>query len=175
MAAPSLAALRPGADVKRITSGVGEIRERTIEIGDTVVAVNNIGAITLVRNQRSYALLIVGGLLAIFGLIGLQDNFLTGVGALAVGAVLIWINLMQKVDKGLSIGTCDGRSTLIVSTNEQFLNDMLEFIRRKVDTENIHMIGRFDIKNEYINSGGGGVALGDGAIASGDGGNIRTS
>jgi Family of unknown function (DUF6232) len=174
MAGPSLAALRPGSDVKRITSGVGEIRERTIEIGDTVVAVNNIGAITLVRAQRSYLFLIIGGLLAIFGLMSLGDSFVVGAGALAIGAVLLYINLTQKVDKGLSIGTCDGRSTLIVSSNEQFLNDMLEFIRRKVDTENLRMVGTFDIKNEYINSGGGGISFGENSVASGAGGNIRT-
>ena len=145
----------------RMTGGVGAIRERTIAIGDTVLAVNNIGSIVILRGQPNYTLAIVGALMLLSALVIAGNSpgnaLLLGV----VGVALIVFNLMQKPDSGLSIGTCDGRSTLIVSNDEDFLGDLLDFIRRKVDTGDIKLQGRFDIGAKYFNSEGGGIVVGD--------------
>jgi hypothetical protein len=157
----------------RLESGLGVIRERTIAVGDTVLAVNNIGSIAILRGQQSFVLLIIGALLVLVGLITLQSN--AGMGLLigAIGVVLIVINLSQKPDNGLSIGTCDGRITVIVSTDDGFLGDMLDFIRRKVDTGDIKLQGRFDIGARHFNSEGGGIVIGDHGTAGGAGATVR--
>lgn len=167
--------LRPrkgGADSSnRLTSGLGAIRERTIAVGETVIAVNNIGSIVILKGTKNYALAIVGGLLVLAALITLSgnDNDAKGMSLLmgAIGVVLIVINLSQVPDSGLSIGTCDGRVSVIVSTDEAFLGDMLDFIRRKVDTGDIKLQGRFDIGASHFNTEGGGVVIGDYGVAHG--------
>ncbi|MDZ4760781.1 MAG: DUF6232 family protein [Alphaproteobacteria bacterium] len=109
----------------RLTSGLGAIRERTIAIGDTVIAVNNVGSVAIHRGRQGYAMAVVGGLIVLVALVTLQSD--AGVALIlgAIGGVLIAINLNQKLDNGLSIGTCDGRITMIVSTDNDFLGDLL--------------------------------------------------
>jgi hypothetical protein len=165
--------LRPrktgGADTSnRLTTGLGSIRERTIAVGDTVIAVNNIGSVVILKGAKSYLMAIIGGLLVLAGLVTLSgnDKMMSILMALG-GGVLIAINLGQKPDNGLSIGTCDGRVTVLVSTDENFLGDMLDFIRRKVDTGDIKLQGHFDIGASHFNTDGGGVVIGDNGVAHG--------
>lgn len=152
----------------RLTSGLGTIRERTIAVGDTVIAVNNIGSIVILKGTKNYAMSIFGGLLVLAALMTLSGND-KGMSLLigAIGVVLIVINLSQVPDSGLSIGTCDGRVSVIVSTDDAFLGDMLDFIRRKVDTGDIKLQGRFDIGASHFNTEGGGVVIGDHGVAHG--------
>lgn len=157
----------------RITSGVGDVRERTIEVGDTVIAVNNIGTIVMLEEKRNYGLLILGAVLFLFGLMSLENEMLQGVAAILVGGALAAYNLLRPLDKGLSIGTCDGRLTLIISTNERFVTEFLDFLRRKVDSQSVDMRATFDIRNAQINTSGGGVVIGDNGVAGGAGGHVR--
>jgi hypothetical protein len=152
----------------KLKSGLGHIRQRTIAVGDTVIAVNNIGSIVIMRGAKSYAMSIVGAILILAALvmIGGSDKTMPLVMGF-IGAILIVINLAQQPDHGLSIGTCDGRETMIVSTDESFLGDMLDFIRRKVDTGDIKLQGRFDIGASHFNTEGGGVVIGDQGVAHG--------
>lgn len=150
----------------KLTSGLGQIRQRTIAVGDTVIAVNNIGSIVIMRGAKGWAMAIIGGLLVFAALLTLSGSdktmpLLMGV----IGVILIVINVAQQPDHGLSIGTCDGRITMIVSTDESFLGDMLDFIRRKVDTGDIKLQGRFDIGASHFNTEGGGVVIGDHGVA----------
>lgn len=149
------------SDESRVTQGVGSIRQRTIELGNTVVAVNNIGSIRIVQAKRSWLFLIVGGLCVIAGLQLMQSNSTIGLLLLAVGGVLIFLNLTQKVEAWLSIGTCDGHRSLIVSKDLHFLGQLLDFIRTKVDTNNVAMQGDFNITNVIFNSNGGAILAGD--------------
>jgi len=165
----------PGEGANRLTHGLGVIRERTIAIGDTVLSVNNIGSIAILRGENNYALLIIGAIIALVGLTMLGSEATMGLLAIVIGGAMIAINLMNKPDSGLSIGTCDGRFHIIVSTDADFLGDLLDFIRRKVDTGDIKLQGRFDIGARHFNSGGGGIVVGDGGVASGAGGDIRSS
>lgn len=149
--------------VQRITEGVGILRERTIEIGARVIWIDNIGSIVILRGRANYALAILGGLLALVGLTQLQDQNNAGVALVLIvaGIALIAFNLSQPVNNGLSIGTTDGRSTLIVSDNERFLTDTLDLLREKIDTGSITLQGTFDIGATHVNTGGGGVVVGD--------------
>lgn len=161
-----------GSELK---SGVAVVRERTIELGARVLWLGNIGTIRIIEGSRSHLLLIVGGLLALAGLATLPNDGVMGFMMILLGAGLIYINLNQKVTGGLSIGTCDGRSTLIVSTDKEFLSNMLEFLRRKIDSENPKLQGEFNITNRHVESGGGGIALGVGSIASGLAGRVEAA
>jgi hypothetical protein len=152
----------------KLTSGLGQIRQRTIAVGDTVIAVNNIGSIVIMRGAKGWAMAVVGGILVVAGMLTLggSDKAMPML-MIAIGVILIVINLAQQPDHGLSIGTCDGRVTMIVSTDEGFLGDMLDFIRRKVDTGDIKLQGRFDIGASHFNTEGGGVVIGDQGVAHG--------
>jgi hypothetical protein len=151
----------------RITEGVGIVRERTIEIGARVIWVDNIGSLVILHGQRNYAMAIVGGLLLLAGLLIVSDNAGMGLLLVVAGGGLIAWNLSQPINNGLSIGTTDGRSTLIVSDNTQFLNAALDLIREKIESGSITLQGTFDIGGTHVNTGGGGVAMGRGAEALG--------
>lgn len=153
----------------RITSGVGLIRERTIDVGDTTIVVDNIGSVVFFEIKRSYGLLILGALLVLGGWVLLGQDAIPGAISLIAGIGLIILNLMQKADKGLSIGTCDNRVTLIISKDEAFLSQVLTFLRKKIDTGSIALTGKFDITNNHFESGGGGIAIGEGGHATGAG------
>lgn len=162
-------------------SGAGEVRERTIVIGPNVIVIENIGSIQILEGRRSWLLFIVGLLLLIAGVYmgstGSSYGSLSGtaLAAAAIGIVLILINLSQKIERGLSIGTCDGRATLIVSTDEVFLQRLLDRLTRKINTRDPTNVFNFNsvtniIEKGAIDTGGGGFALGDGATAAGSGG-----
>lgn len=157
-------------NLSRVTQGVGTIRQRTIELGNTVVAVNNIGSIRIVQAKRSLAFLVLGGLMVLAGLVMLGSQPMTAVLPIGLGGVLIYLNLSQRVDAGLSIGTCDGHTSLIVSKDMKFLGELLAFIRTKVDTNNVTMQGNFDITQNNFHSGGGAILAGNVDINTGGGG-----
>ena len=162
-----------GADaaqaVERIVGGVGVVRERTIEIGARVLWVDNIGSLVILRGSPNYTLYFLGGIALLFGMISLSNDVGVGLMAIVIGIILIALNAMQKVDNGLSIGTVDGRSTLIVSTDEQFLFDTLDLLQRKIDSGSITLQGTFDIGDKYVRSSGGGIVVGDAGVARGVG------
>lgn len=149
----------------RIEEGVGTVTERSIAIGSRVIWLDNIGSIRIVRGARSYLLLVLGLALIVAGATMLRDNPVVGLVVVLFGVGLVLINVRQKIENGLSIGTTDGRSTIIVSKNEQFLNALLDFLRLKINTRNAHLEGQFDIKNNVFKSEGGGIVVGDKALA----------
>jgi hypothetical protein len=151
----------------RISTGVGIIRERTIDVGDTTIIVDNIGSVVFFEIKRNFALLLIGAVIAIGGLVMMEQDGVLGVIGLCVGVGLAIFNLMQKSRKGLSIGTCDNRITYIISQDEAFLSEVLTFLRRKIDTGNVSLTGKFDITNNHFESGGGGIAVGAGGVATG--------
>lgn len=161
-----------GSELK---SGVAIVRERTIELGSRVLWLGNIGTIRIIEGSRSYLFLIIGGLLVLAGLFTLSSDGVMGFVMFLAGAGLIYLNLNQKITGGLSIGTCDGRSTLIVSTDKEFLSNMLEFLRRKIDSENPTLQGEFNITNRHVDSEGGGIAIGVAGIAAGIAGRVETA
>lgn len=173
MSNDAVAATAGNSLIHRITEGVGIVRERTIEIGARVIWVDNIGSLVILHGQRNYAMAIVGGLLLLAGLLIVSDD--TGMGLLLIvagGGLIAW-NLSQPINNGLSIGTVDGRSTLIVSDNHDFLNAALDLIRDKIESGSITLQGTFDIGSTHVNTGGGGVAIGRGAEAVARGGQIE--
>lgn len=161
-----------GSELK---SGVAIVRERTIELGSRVLWLGNIGTIRIIEGSRSYLFLIIGGLLVLTGLFTLSSDGVMGFVMFLAGAGLIYVNLNQKITGGLSIGTCDGRSTLIVSTDKEFLSNMLQFLRRKIDSENPTLQGEFNITNRHVDSEGGGIAIGVAGIAAGIAGRVETA
>jgi hypothetical protein len=150
-----------GSMVQRIAEGVGIVRERTIEIGSRVIWVDNIGSIVIVRGQANYALAIVGALMVLVAITQIGSNAGMALLLAAAGIGLIIFNIKQQVNNGLSIGTTDGRSTLIVSDKEQFLTETLALLCEKIDTGSITLQGTFDIGSAHVNTAGGGVVVGD--------------
>jgi len=144
--------------------GVGQIRARTIEIGATVLAIDNIGSMVLVTAKKDWRLAILGGVLALVGLSMIRGSVIFGLLLILVGGGLIALNFYNKVDNYLSIGTGDGRLTNIVSKDRKLLEDLRAVLRRKIDSKNVTMFAKFDTK-------GGGVVVGQG-VATGAASNV---
>jgi hypothetical protein len=159
--------------VNRVDHGEGQVRQRTIEIGDTVISIYNIGTMSLIDGRRNHGPAIVGGVLALLGLGTVGSQVMFGLILIGVGVALIVFSLIRKVDVFLSIGTSDGRQTHIVSKNRKFLESIRSFIRQKLDMPNESLVASFNITNNDFKSSGGGIAIGAGAIAAGVGSDVR--
>lgn len=153
----------------RVDSGSGTVHERTVEFGNTVIVIHNIGTMMLVEQKRDLSLVLLGGVLALLGLLALQ--IFTGFGLLLIavgGALALWA-LNRALDVFLSISTCDGRSLHLVSKDRQFLCDIRTLLRLKID-ENSTQTATINISAKRID---GGLAIGSGAQAAGRGGTIH--
>lgn len=144
----------PGAGrfegVTRIAAGVGYLRERTIELGATIIALENIATMLIVARPRSYMRAIIGGLIAVGSFFTLQFGWLFPVILGVVGLGLIVWNLIDREDVYLLIGTSDGRRTNIVSKNMDFLLATRDFIRQKLDTQNLTMVAAINITQSRL-------------------------
>jgi hypothetical protein len=160
-------------------SGIGRIRERTILLGDTLIAIDNIGSIQILDIKRNWWLARFG---MVIGLVGLgsfampsnpysssgSPGGMLGMILLGLALVLIVVNAMQPRRKGLGIGTGDGRTAYVVSADIPFLERLLAFLAEKINTRNEDLTASFDIGHTTININGGAVAIGANANASAD-------
>ena len=162
-------------------SGIGRIRERTIVIGDTLIAIDNIGSIQILDVKRSWALARLGFFVAVGGIAVMMllnnpysyrsseasPNQIIGMMLIGIGLAMIIGNAMQPSRKGLGIGTGDGRIAYVISENQAFLHQLLEFLTLKINTRDEAITASFDITHNTFNTNGGAVALGVNATASG--------
>jgi len=146
---------------ERLDSGVGTIFEHTLILGETVVVINSIGTMRLIDGKKSHAATILGGIIAIVGLITFSTSVVLGFLLLAMGSALAAWNIMKKVETYLSLGTSDGKTTFIVSTNRQFLHQVRDFLREKIDKKSSSG-AIINITNSTLD---GNFALGSGATA----------
>jgi Family of unknown function (DUF6232) len=151
-----------GSDsVNRVDGGTGRIGQRTIELGASVIAVSSIGTIRVVDGKRGHLLTVVGALIALVGLgsFGVSKFFASIV--LLIGIGLAAWNLLRAVEQYLSIGTCDGRITTIVSTDRAFLDSVRTFIRDKIESGSLSS-AVVNISNSKLE---GTIAIGENAKA----------
>lgn len=133
-------------------AGVGRIRERTIVIGTQVIAVDNIGTVQLVRGRRNWLLALLGLAIAIGAATQYQTYPMPAYAGAGAGVFLILINFLLRAERGLSIAACDGRSALIVSRDNAFLDRLLTVLTEKINTRNEALVGSFDIAENTINT-----------------------
>lgn len=171
-----MAVLGLGSDEKvdRVAKGIGTVHEHSIEIGHTVIVSANIGSISLIKGERQYGLVIVGGVLAMLSL-WLFGSYIPGLSLLAVimllgGIGLAAFGLLRPIEQFLSIGTSDGKRTNIVSTNDVFLKEIRSFLRDKIDLRTVATAtinvsqSKFTVKVKEIS---GGIALAEKSMATG--------
>ncbi len=162
-------------------SGVGRIRERTIVLGDTLIAIDNIGSIQILDVKRGWTLARWGAVIVLVGIGALlapsnpysssgSPGPVLGMALVGVGLVMTIANWLGPLRKGLAIGTADGRLSYVVSADHGFLNRLLEFLTLKINTRNEALTASFDITNTTINTNGGGLVIGADGVASGTGG-----
>jgi hypothetical protein len=171
----SIPGLTSNVNVSRVDSGEGHVRERTFDIGETVVNVMNIGSMILIEGIRNPLPAVIGALVAVWGLIELRTSSVTGLVEIAIGGGFAWWWwFVRKVDVFLSIGTSDGRRTNIVSKDKKFLEQVRNVLRQKIDTPDVTVIGTVNLGNHSINvsTGGGGVSFGADSIATGRNGSV---
>ncbi|MBB5368017.1 MULTISPECIES: DUF6232 family protein [unclassified Janthinobacterium] len=142
---------------RRVDSGVAEVYERTIEIAGDIIALENIGTIRMIDGKKNHTLTVIGIAISIIGFFALFSSFLFGLLVLAAGIGLTLWSLSQKIEIYLSLGTCDGRSTVIISKNRQFLKNIRDFLRKKIDTKN-QSSATINISNSTLE---GAFAIGD--------------
>ncbi len=135
-----------------LQSGLGRIRAGTVSVGSHVIAIDNIGTISIVRGQRSWWLFFLGALV-----IGGAATQLNAYGAIAIagigfGIALVLGHVAQRVESGLSIGTSDGCATLIVSRDPVFLQRLLQLLVDRIDTCDQTIIADFDIARGAIST-----------------------
>jgi len=162
-------------------SGAGRIRERTIVLGDTLIAIDNIGSIQILDIKRNWTLARLGAVIVLAGLgamampSNLYSSFgspgpIVGMALIGFGLLLIVVNWMRPLRKGLAIGTSDGRLSYVVSKDHAFLSRLLEFLTLKINTRNEGLTTSFDITHNVFNTNGGGVVIGNEGVASDAGG-----
>lgn len=162
-------------------SGIGRIRERTIVIGDTLIAIDNIGSIQILEVKRNWNLARFGAVVVLGGIaVAVMPSNpysssgspgpMIGLVVIGIGLAMIIGNALQPRRKGLGIGTGDGRVSYVISEDNGFLQRLLEFLTLKINTRNEGLTASFDITHNTFNTSGGAVAIGDSAVASGSGG-----
>ena len=133
-------------------AGVGKMREHTLVLGAQVIALDSIGSIRFFESARSWWLAFVG-LLATGG--GASQVPLYGPLAWAgvgLGIVLVLINMLVPIERGLLIGTSDGRTAMIVSKDAAFLRRLLDLLTEKINSRNDALIASFDISSSTIHA-----------------------
>ncbi len=123
-----------GDTVNRLDSGVGQILRKTIQLGESVIAVGNIGSLRIMDGENNHGITVVGGFIVLVGIGLLALSKILGAIIIVSGIGLIIWNLSQDIDIYLLIGTCDGRTAIIVSKDKTFLGDVRDFIRDKINT-----------------------------------------
>ena len=160
MGITNIAGISADANEGRVEATNGSIRQRTIELGETIVSVDNIGSMTLIDGTRNHsstglgAAICMGGLMTMHWL-GLATSYVL----VFAGLLMVAWSLLRPTNKYLSIGTSDGRRTHLVSTSRKSLLATRNFIREKIDTH--------DPKVATIINGG--IAIGAQAQAGGAG------
>lgn len=145
-----------------VEGGRGKVSARTIQFGDDVIVVPNIGSlfiVTGVKDVGKWILLLLVSIPLAFLIIG----FLTG-------AFAIYKLLTAKPDLFLSIGTSDGKRLNLKSKDRLFLERVLQNIRDKIDSDKPELIqGVINVDNRSValSSDGGAIAIGDGSMATG--------
>lgn len=172
----SIPGLNSAENVSRVDHGEGHVKEKTFDIGDTVVNVMNIGSMILIDGIRNPIPAIIGIFVALWGLGELRTSLTYGLIVIVIGGGFAWWWwFVRKVDVFLSIGTSDGRRTNIVSKNKKFLEQIRDVLRQKIDTPEVAVIGTVNLNNNTISvsTQGGGVSFGDNSIAGGRGGTLN--
>lgn len=163
--------LSSSSSIDRVDSGTGYIHEHSLEVGLTVIVFRNIGTITIRDGRNNPAPLVIGIAVALMGL-GLLGALKTlGILLLLSGSVLVAWALLRSPDNFLSIGTCDGRQTYIVSKDRPGLARLRDFLRDRIEKK-VGGEATISISANRIEFSGG-VAFGANAQAAGRDGEIN--
>jgi hypothetical protein len=133
-------------DTTWIAGGAGYVRERTVEMGPTIIAVDNIATMNVVDPGRSFAAAVIGAFMILLGawIVTMPQPFFA-IPFVVLGVALIVWNIFNHSRAYLAIGTSDGRRTHIVSKNREFLVKVRDMLREKIDTKNAAMTGTINI------------------------------
>lgn len=131
--------------VTRVSAGVGYVRERTLELGATIIALENIATMLIVIHERSFVRALIGVLIALASFFTWEFGWLIFSVLMATGLGLIAWNILDRADVYLLIGTSDGRRTNIISKNRAFLLAVRDFLREKIDTQNVALIAAINV------------------------------
>lgn len=131
-----------------VAGGVGHVRERTIELGVNIIAVDNIATMHVVASQRNWGPAIAGALFMLIGFFLLlwPDVMLPYTFILVIGGIgcIVWVFARPPLHY-LAIGTSDGRRTHIVSKSLDFLVSVRDLFREKIDTQNPNLQGQINL------------------------------
>jgi hypothetical protein len=139
-----ISALNSPSRIDRIALGEGHIREHSFEIGNTIIMLSNIGSMTIVEEKIEYWTAVLGFLILLFGVLAFGSSKSLSISLILGGFALLAWWFFRRRDVFLSIGTCDGRRTHIVSKDRDFLLALCKFIREKIDL-NSSQTGSIDL------------------------------
>lgn len=132
-----------------IGGGAGHIRERTIEMGASVISVENVATMHIVAAVRNWGPVVTGCVIIAVALTALTffgahpifvflPLFILGIGC-------VTYTFANPPQHYLVIGTSDGRRTHVLSKNLDFLLNLRNLIREKIDTENLSLTAQINI------------------------------
>ena len=145
-------------------SGVGQIRERTIVVGDTLIVIDKIASIRILEVRPGRLLAGLGVLASgvgvgamilpntLYGSAGPGGSSLQlgGMILIGIGLAIIVGNLLLPVRRGIGIGANDGRTCYVVSKDRIFLDRLLEVLARKINTGSESLTASFDITHRTL-------------------------
>lgn len=149
------------SSTREFVAGVGNIRERTIRLGNIILPVAAIDSISLTVKPRDITLIItcfigIGAIVAVL-VHGVNLDFLvSGTVFMVIVGVGVAVALRWPSQSVLAIG-CGGR-TYYLSGNKEFLIRLGELIRRKIDSSDESLTAEFDVGENLLAVAGIGAA-----------------
>jgi hypothetical protein len=149
----------PPSATRAFVPGEGNVRERTIRLGNLILAVANIDSVALTMRPRVVGPILFGavalGALAAAIAHSVNENYWTSAsvfaGVLGVGAAIAFL---RPLDNLLAVGTSGGRTYLVRSKDKAFLVKLGELIRRKIDADDPALTAEFSDAQDLVEVAG---------------------
>lgn len=135
--------------------GEGNIRQKTIRFGHVIVPVEAVDSVALTIRPRNVGLIIFTsvllGAMAAAGVHGTNlDYVVSGTVFLIVIGVGVAVAFRWPSKSVLAVGTRGGRTYYVVSGHKEFLIQLGELIRRKIDTNDPALLAEFSAERNVI-------------------------
>jgi hypothetical protein len=162
----------------RVDHGIGLVREKTFTVGRTVISMANIGSMRVIDQPRAVVMGFISGLVALWSGMGVLSSLFDSLARMmlpltlpiaVVAGFYAYRCLFGELDVYLSIGTCDGYRTNLVSRDRTFLETIRDYLRRKIENPGDTTVATLNVSraefwihtNVRIASSSGGVNVGD--------------
>ncbi len=144
-----------------VVPGEGNVRQKTIRFGHVILSIETIDTVALTIKPRNISMIIVGSVFIAAATAALVhgvnlDYIVTATVFLVIVGIGVAIALRWPSRNVLAVGTGGGRTYYVSSGHKEFLIQLGELIRRKIDEEDPKLMAEFSAERNVIAIGGEG-------------------